>query len=89
MESFIQHYVGQAEHLTAERFQPFIDAICQQKCNDFALLGYHGIAHSDILQCVLKRYAKSDWPELHELVDDLVSLQINDYMTWRSLSVYK
>jgi hypothetical protein len=89
MESFIQHYVGQAEQLTTEQFQQFIDEICQRKCDDFAMLGYQGIAHTDILQCVLTRYAKSDWPDLHELVEDVVSLQINDYMTWRSLSVYK
>ncbi len=75
--------------MRVQHLQTLIVMLCETKVNEFALLGYHGIEAADVWSCMQARYKAGPYPALHQLVEDMLSIKINDFMTWRTLSIYK
>jgi hypothetical protein len=67
----------------------FLHDICAAKAEEFRWLGYAAIRAVDVWLCLQERYAKDGLPTLHILVEDIISLQVTEYMNWTTLSLYK
>ncbi len=74
---------------TDQQLNNLIQSLCISKADEFAVLGYSGVTGNDVWECLHCRYVKLGLPSLHFLVEDIISLRANDYMTWRTLSIYK
>lgn len=72
-----------------EKLQPVI----RSKVEEFHLLGYDGATSDDIWECMLnkvwKKKKKVANKMLHEMVEDIFHLSINDYMSYLTVEAYK
>ncbi len=75
--------------LSDAQLSGFLTDICTNKAEEFRWLGYSGIRAADVWMCLQERYAKDGLPSLHVLVEDIISLQVTEYMDWRRLALYK
>jgi hypothetical protein len=75
--------------LTYDQLHVLITNLCEQKAEQFAMIGYRGIRGKEVWDCLHHRYRTVGVPALHMLVEDLMSLTVNDFMTWRGISVFK
>ena len=65
-----------------------LERLCQSKCDEFAVLGNLKISKQDIWDCVTAKYRKG-YPPLYQIVSDILSLKVTDYMNWATLSSIK
>lgn len=72
-----------------EDLNAVIEELCHSKAEEFQLLGYEQIDGKDIWDCINAKYAKSGQPELHQLVNDILSLKVTQFMNFMTLSAYK
>jgi len=66
-----------------------IEELCRSKAEEFRLIGYEHVTGEEIWACVSAKYAKSGQPELHKLVNDILSLRAVQFMNFMTLSAYK
>jgi len=60
------------------------------KKEEFHYMGYESVTEDEIWECVLTRLKKKkEDPRLHTLVDYILSLTLNDFMTWLTIQSYK
>jgi hypothetical protein len=60
------------------------------KKEEFHYMGYESVTEGEIWECVLtKLKKKKEDPRLHTLVDYILSLTLNDFMTWLTIQSYK
>lgn len=82
-----------AEHqsgdLTDEEISKVIEELCQSKATEFRMLGYDHVTPQEIWECVNDRYAKTGVPRLHQVVNDVLSLKVTQFMNWMTLTAYK
>ncbi|RUS47701.1 post-transcriptional regulator [Cohnella sp. AR92] len=72
----------------AERNQMF-EQLCRDKAEEFKMLGYDQVTGQDIWECVSDKYYKTGTPPLHAVVNDIMSLKVNQYMNFITLSLYR
>ncbi len=65
-----------------------IELLCNQKAEEFAVFGYKNIDGAQIWECVSSQYIDAQ-PPIHEIVNDILTLQAGNYMNWLMLKVYK
>ena len=75
--------------LNDRELNELVCALCIAKAREFRVLGYSGLSGVDIWDCLNNRYITGGVPALHVLIEDILSLKINEYMNWRTLSIYK
>ncbi|URN92934.1 MAG: post-transcriptional regulator [Candidatus Pristimantibacillus lignocellulolyticus] len=66
-----------------------IKELCTSKAEELQLLGYEHVKAKEVWSCVSSRYAKSGQPQLHQLVNDILSLRATQFMNYLMLSAYK
>lgn len=62
----------------------------QSKKEEFHYMGYESVTEEEIWECVQARLKKQKIePRLHALVDQILALSLNDFMTWLTIRSYK
>ncbi|RJE91019.1 hypothetical protein D3P07_02805 [Paenibacillus sp. 1011MAR3C5] len=72
-----------------EELDVMIEELCHSKAEEFRLIGYEHVDGKEIWDCVSAKYAKTGQPELHQLVNDILSLKITQFMNFMTLSAFK
>lgn len=77
--------------MNSEELNREIEALCISKAEEFALLGYEHITGEDIWQCVsiIKKYDEDNLPQIHQIVNDILTLKVTTFMNWMTLNAYK
>ncbi|WP_010270726.1 post-transcriptional regulator [Paenibacillus senegalensis] len=65
------------------------ERLCIMKAEEFAMLGYTHVTADEIWECVRSRYRKTGPPALHQLVNDILTLKVPDFMNWMTMQAYK
>lgn len=66
-----------------------IEELCHSKAEEFRLLGYEHVSGQEVWACVNAKYVKKGMPELHQLVNDILSLKVTQFMNFLTLSAFK
>lgn len=72
-----------------EELDAMIEELCLSKAEEFRLMGYEHVSGKDIWNCVNAKYVKTGQPELHRLVNDILSLKVTQFMNFMTLSAFK
>lgn len=72
-----------------ERNMQFLKQLCNSKAEEFQMMGYENVFGEDIWACVSERYAKSGYPRLHRIVNDILTLKVTQLMNWMTMSALK
>lgn len=72
-----------------EELTGMIEELCHSKAEEFRMLGYEHVDGKEIWDCVSAKYAKTGMPELHQLVNDILSLKVTQFMNHMTLSAFK
>lgn len=66
-----------------------IEQLCRSKAEEFHLIGYDQVTGADVWECVSDKYHKKGTPQLHEVVNDILSLKVTQFMNFITLSMYR
>lgn len=66
-----------------------IERLCNSKAAEFRMFGYEQVSGRDIWDCVNDKYHKSGTPALHQIVNDILSLKVTQFMNWMTMRVYR
>ncbi|WP_141504174.1 post-transcriptional regulator [Paenibacillus luteus] len=66
-----------------------IEELCNSKAEEFHLIGYEHVTGQEVWECVSEKYNKTGQPELHALVNDILSLKVMKFMNFMTISAYK
>jgi len=66
-----------------------IEQLCQSKAEEFHLIGYDHVSGADVWECVSDKYHKKGTPPLYEVVNDILSLKVTQFMNFITLSMYR
>ena len=72
-----------------EELSRMIEELCISKAEEFHLIGYEHVSGQEVWECVSEKYKKTGLPELHELVNDILSLKVMKFMNFMTISAYK
>ncbi|MDQ8737371.1 post-transcriptional regulator [Paenibacillus sp. LHD-38] len=72
-----------------EELSRMIEELCISKAEEFQLIGYEHVTGQEVWECVSEKYKKTGLPELHELVNDILSLKVMKFMNFVTISAYK
>lgn len=68
-----------------------IELVLEIKRNEFQMLGYEKTTSDDIWNCLITTVWKNSNPQkrLHEVVSEVLNLQITAYMTYLTMGIYQ
>ena len=66
-----------------------IEELCNSKAEEFHLIGYEHVTGKEVWECVNSKYEKKGQPELHQIVNDILSLKATQFMNFMTMSIYK
>ncbi|MFD2746225.1 post-transcriptional regulator [Paenibacillus yanchengensis] len=66
-----------------------IEELCDSKAEEFKLIGYEHVTAEEIWSCVSAKYKKAGRPALHQMVNDILSLKVTQFMNYLTMSAYK
>ncbi|CAG9619465.1 post-transcriptional regulator [Sutcliffiella rhizosphaerae] len=67
-----------------------LNPVLQSKLEEFQLLGYNTVSENDLWECLTKKkWKRPETKMLYELVNDVYSLSLNEYMTFITIEAYK
>ncbi|MFS1513838.1 post-transcriptional regulator [Chengkuizengella sp. SCS-71B] len=66
-----------------------IEELCLSKAEEFRMLGYNHVTGHEIWQCISKKYHKDGIPNLHKIVNDILTLKVTNFMNWLTINAYK
>ncbi|GIO35624.1 hypothetical protein J41TS12_04850 [Paenibacillus antibioticophila] len=72
-----------------EQLNEAIESLCQSKAEEFRLIGYEHVSGLDIWECVSQKYEKEGYPPLHQMVNDILSLKVTQFMNYMTISAYR
>lgn len=75
--------------LTEQEMDDSLRELCRSKADEFRMLGYEHVTGSEIWSCVTDKYAKFGQPQLHQMVNDILSLKVTTFMNWMTMSIYR
>lgn len=75
--------------MTDEELSRMIEELCNSKAEEFHLIGYEHVTGQEVWECVSEKYKKTGQPELHEMVNDILSLKVMKFMNFMTISAYK
>lgn len=79
----------EVEELTEEELNQVIEELCLSKAEEFKLIGYEHVDGREIWDCVNESYQKTGTPQLHQIVNDIMSLRVTKFMNWLTINAYK
>lgn len=77
------------EGLSEEELSQTIEVLCHSKAEEFQMLGYEHVSGKEVWSCISDRYVKTGFPALHQIVNDILSLKVTQFMNWMTMSAYK
>lgn len=84
-----EHDSAAGPELEEAELNRMIEQLCESKAEEFRLLGYEQVQGPDVWECVSDKYYKKGTPPLHEIVNDILSLKVNQYMNFITLNLYR
>lgn len=75
--------------MTDEELNVMIESLCQSKAEEFRMLGYEHVEGQEIWACVSDKYHKTGQPALHQIVNDILSLKVTQFMNFMTLNAYR
>jgi len=66
-----------------------VKQLCESKADEFRLLGYEEVKAEEVWECVSDKYHKSGTPSLHQIVSDILSLRVTQFMNFITLRIYR
>ncbi|MFC5469471.1 post-transcriptional regulator [Cohnella suwonensis] len=78
-----------AEKLNEAELNETIEQLCRSKAEEFHLIGYDQVSGADVWECVSDKYHKMGMPPLHEIVNDILSLKVTQFMNYITLNMYR
>ncbi|HHY72886.1 MAG TPA: histidine kinase [Bacillus bacterium] len=80
----------EVEKQPVEFYKDEVLPVVESKMDEFRLLGYDRVSLQGIWDCLQnKKWRKKEDKLLHEVVADILSLQIGDYMSYLTIEAYK
>ncbi|PGS46121.1 post-transcriptional regulator [Bacillus sp. AFS041924] len=78
-------------HQQAAEFKPTLQVVFESKLDEFRMLGFDTVSEDDLWECLVKTIwrKKEDEPRLFQLVEDILSLTVNDYMNYIRIEAFK
>ncbi|WP_078379559.1 post-transcriptional regulator [Sutcliffiella halmapala] len=71
-------------------FRSDLTPVLQSKLEEFQLFGYDTISENELWECLTKKmWKRPESKMLHQLVNDVYSLAITDYMSYITIEAYK
>ncbi len=77
------------EKLQEAELNEMIEKLCESKADEFRLIGYDQVTGADVWECVSDKYHKKGTPSLHEVVNDILSLKVTQFMNFITLNMYR
>lgn len=77
------------EKLQETELNEMIEKLCESKADEFRMIGYDQVTGADIWECVSDKYHKKGTPNLHEVVNDILSLKVTQFMNFITLNMYR
>ncbi|OXS57967.1 hypothetical protein B1A99_15135 [Cohnella sp. CIP 111063] len=75
--------------LNEDELNDTIAQLCRSKAEEFHLIGYEQVTGADVWECVSDKYHKKGIPPLHEIVNDILSLKVTQFMNYITLNMYR
>ncbi|MFX3634876.1 MAG: post-transcriptional regulator [Candidatus Pristimantibacillus sp.] len=72
-----------------EELSEVFEQLCLSKAEEFQLIGYEHVTGKEVWECVNSKYIKTGQPELHQVVNDILSLKVTKFMNFMTLSAYR
>lgn len=72
-----------------EELSEVFEQLCLSKAEEFHLIGYEHVTGKEVWECVNSKYIKTGQPELHQVVNDILSLKVTKFMNFMTLSAYR
>jgi len=72
-----------------EEMNAMIEQLCLSKAEEFRLIGYEHVNGQDIWECVSDKYHKKGTPPLYQVVNDILSLKVTQFMNFITLNMYR
>ena len=66
-----------------------IEQLCISKAEEFQLIGYEHVSGQDVWECISDKYHKKGIPPLYQVVNDILSLKVTQFMNYITLSMYR
>ncbi|ANE48925.1 hypothetical protein SY83_14015 [Paenibacillus swuensis] len=63
--------------------------LCASKAEEFQMIGYEHVTGTEIWECVLGKYKKTGIPAMHQVVNDILSLKVTNFMNHMTMSAYR
>ncbi|MCJ7839926.1 post-transcriptional regulator [Lederbergia sp. NSJ-179] len=74
-----------------DSYVPILEPVLKSKLEEFSVLGYETIKEQDLWAFLTqKKWKKShEGIRIHELVSDILSVKVGDYMNYATVEAYK
>ena len=74
-----------------EQYRQTLDLAIKSKCNEFAILGYNDVTNDHLWEYLLIKKWKKPMEEahLHQLMNDVLSVKIGEYMHYKTIEAFK
>ncbi|MFB7138669.1 post-transcriptional regulator [Gottfriedia sp. NPDC056225] len=78
-------------HQQAAEFKPTLQVVIESKLDEFRMLGFDTVSEDELWECLEKTLwrKKEEEPKLFQLVEDILSLTVNDYMNYVRIEAFK
>ncbi|WP_339147021.1 MULTISPECIES: post-transcriptional regulator [unclassified Sutcliffiella] len=71
-------------------FRYELGPVLQSKLEEFQLFGYDTVSEDELWECLTKKkWKRPETKRLFELVNDVYSLSVTDYMSYITIEAYK
>lgn len=78
------------EHELSElELNEMLEDLCRSKAEEFHLIGYEQVTGADVWECVSDKYHKKGTPAMHQVVNDILSLKVTQFMNYITLNMYR
>lgn len=77
------------EPLQEAELNEMIERLCESKADEFRLIGYDQVTGADVWECVSDKYHKRGTPSIHQVVNDILSLKVTQFMNFITLNMYR
>ncbi|MFC5402047.1 post-transcriptional regulator [Cohnella soli] len=78
-----------SDELNEAELNETIERLCRSKAEEFHLIGYDQVSGADVWECVSDKYHKKGMPQLHVIVNDILSLKVTQFMNHITLNMYR
>lgn len=81
--------VSSGTAISESEMNEMIEQLCLSKAEEFRMIGYEQVTGADVWECVSDKYHKKGTPALYEVVNDILSLKVTQFMNFITLSMYR